>query len=75
MLEEDLVKKDGYWKIDMSEMAPKTAEKREKAIKEMKAAAKAADDARDKVGKEGYSVEKIMLEMRKAVEEAEKDDD
>jgi len=69
-----LVKKDGYWKVDMSEMAPK-AEEREKALKNMKAMAKAANDVRDKVGKEGYDADKIMLEMRKAMAEAEKDKD
>jgi hypothetical protein len=60
-----LVKKDGAWKLDMTEEIP-DAERLE-FIKEHKAMLKAISDARAKIGKPGMTKKKINEEFGKAM--------
>jgi len=66
-----LVKKGGLWKIDANAMMPE--EKLEQASQTMgmmKAMAEAQKGVMGKIGKEGYSAEKINEEVNKAMAEA-----
>ena len=60
----NLVKKDGGWKIDAGDMADeKQVKDLDKALKMFDAMIKATKDATDKIGKDGYTAEKINKEM------------
>ncbi|MCD4699361.1 MAG: hypothetical protein K8R91_02165 [Phycisphaerae bacterium] len=60
----NLVKKDGGWKIDAGDMTDENQTKDvDKALKMFEAMAKVTKDATDKIGKDGYTAEKINQEM------------
>ncbi len=60
----NLVKKDGGWKIDAKDMADeKQMKDLDKALKMFEAMANVTKDATDKIGKDGYTAEKINKEM------------
>jgi len=60
----NLVKKDGEWKIDAGDMADeKQMKDMDKALKMFESMTKATKDATGKIGKDGYTAEKINKEM------------
>ncbi len=60
----NLVKKDGGWKIAAEDMAGENQTKdMDKALKMFEAMTKAMKDATGKIGKDGYTAEKINQEM------------
>ena len=66
-----LVKKDGEWKILASDLLPEDQMKDvDQAMKMFKAMAKAYEDVMPKIGKEGYTAQKINEEAGKALMDA-----
>lgn len=64
----NLVKKDGGWKIVAEDMAGENQMKDlDKALKMFEAMIKVTKDATDKIGKDGYTAEKINKEMGEAM--------
>ena len=60
----NLIKKDGGWKIVAGDMAgKKQTENIDKVLKMFEAMIKVTKDATDKIGKDGYTAEKINKEM------------
>jgi hypothetical protein len=62
-----LVKKNGVWLADMSEMVPKDAAERTKMIKMGQGMAKAIGEVKGKIGKSGVTKEQINKELNDAV--------
>ena len=61
-----LVKKDGCWKVDLSQITPK-GENSELAIRNYTIMAETTKKASKKIGKKGYTAEKILTELNKEV--------
>lgn len=57
-----LVKKDGKWKVDLSDQMP-PPDQRKEMIEGVAVMKKAVGAARGKIGKEGYTAEKVMQEF------------
>ena len=68
-----LVKKDGKWKVDLSDQMP-PPDQRKQMIESLAVMKKAVAAARSKIGKEGYTAEKVMqefmAEMMKAMQQS-----
>jgi hypothetical protein len=66
----ELVKVDGVWKAKLPEKDLPPAEQRPQAIAMMQTLASVMNEAAEKVGKEGYTAEKIEKEMAAAMQKA-----
>ena len=69
----ELVRRDGCWYVDMTGVADKPALKRlptSKIIRLFDAQAGAFDEARAKIGRPGYDVERVVRELKKAMSKA-----
>ena len=66
----ELLKRNGAWLLDMSRSEPKNAGHRDAAIRRLWAYTRAFDQARARVGRPGWTREKILRELAGAIEEA-----